>query len=363
MTVAPRYLPYHGALATGATVPLQLPPSQGACASHEDDTSAPQQPEAVQARRRRPRGRRRRAAAAAAAAAAQQAEQAAETDGAPRGEAAAAWQRELEARGAGGAGCGRWPRRAALFHMRQGGVDRVFVDHPLLRAENIYGGTGGGGGASLTYTEAGQFDDLDLRYSVLCQAALAAPVLLRQPGADGGAPRPGVVYVANDWPTALLLLRLRYMVRGGEGPDPRGAAGALPAAAAAAALGGPRQSHSPADFEELQALLARHLATAATAYCIHNLAYQGVYPLAAFPHLCLPPATLPPLLEPGGGAVNFMRGAIEACDEVVTVSPTYAEEVQREEGAGCGLRELIARRGITCVPLRLLSALAPRACL
>ena len=37
---------------------------------------------------------------------------------------------------------------------------------------------------------------------------------------------------------------------------------------------------------------------AKTAFCIHNLAYQGFMPLATFPRLCLPEIALRPLLWP-----------------------------------------------------------------
>ena len=61
---------------------------------------------------------------------------------------------------------------AALYHCRQKGVDRVFVDHPLFLE------TFGKDNAN-TYLHGGsQFPNLDLQYSILCQAALAAPILL-----------------------------------------------------------------------------------------------------------------------------------------------------------------------------------------
>lgn len=61
---------------------------------------------------------------------------------------------------------------AALYHCRQQGVDRVFVDHPLFL--ETYGKDNAG-----TYLQGGsQFSDLYLQYSILCQAALAAPILL-----------------------------------------------------------------------------------------------------------------------------------------------------------------------------------------
>jgi len=87
---------------------------------------------------------------------------------------------------------------ARLFLETRAGVARVFVGHPAFEAMggDIYGtgpaasrppsgdGSGGerraGGGANSTYVEAGEagWADLDVRHSILCQAALAAPGLL-----------------------------------------------------------------------------------------------------------------------------------------------------------------------------------------
>jgi len=63
---------------------------------------------------------------------------------------------------------------AQYYLCNRGGVDHVFVDHPMYcRTSDIYGSS-----TVNTYQEAGDFPDLDLRYSILCQAALAAPLLL-----------------------------------------------------------------------------------------------------------------------------------------------------------------------------------------
>ena len=63
---------------------------------------------------------------------------------------------------------------AQYYLCKRGGVDHVFVDHPMYcRTSDIYGSS-----TVNTYQEAGDFPDLDLRYSILCQAALAAPLLL-----------------------------------------------------------------------------------------------------------------------------------------------------------------------------------------
>jgi starch synthase len=66
-----------------------------------------------------------------------------------------------------------------------------------------------------------------------------------------------------------------------------------------------------------------------TAFTIHNLAYQGVFPPAELPFL-----NVPRDLWDGGavrhaGAVNLIKGAIELADRVTTVSETYAREIQQ----------------------------------
>lgn len=140
-----------------------------------------------------------------------------------------------------------------------------------------------------TYTEAEDHPDLDLRYSVLCQAALAAPVLLDDAAQDSGGssprvqPHTPVVFVANDWPTAPLLLRLQYSIRD--------------AASRGVSTGpAPLAGSSSDGLASLQQLLAERLAPSALSmFCIHNLAYQGVLPAEAFARLCLPQAALPAL--------------------------------------------------------------------
>ena len=63
-----------------------------------------------------------------------------------------------------------------------GGVDRVFIEHSIYEAvaDDIYG-------ANYTYvdTDSG-VPDLDLRWSILSQAAMAAPLLLWLPASDSG---------------------------------------------------------------------------------------------------------------------------------------------------------------------------------
>ncbi|MEY2880681.1 MAG: hypothetical protein RLZZ15_3061 [Verrucomicrobiota bacterium] len=82
----------------------------------------------------------------------------------------------------------------------------------------------------------------------------------------------------------------------------------------------------------------RHGATLAlkTVFTIHNIAYQGMFPAAAFRRTNLPDD----LNRIDGieyyGQINLMKGGILFADRVTTVSPRYAREIQTPE-FGCGL--------------------------
>ena len=75
---------------------------------------------------------------------------------------------------------------------------------------------------------------------------------------------------------------------------------------------------------------------AATVFAIHNLAYQGNFPPRALAQIGLPQELF--RTENGVeffGTVSFMKGGIALADRIVTVSPTYAREIQTHEyGAG-----------------------------
>ncbi len=69
---------------------------------------------------------------------------------------------------------------ASLYHCQHGGVDRIFVDHPLFldpyKTDSLSNVN--------TYLQGCDFPNVDLRYSILCQAALAAPILFWHQPAD-----------------------------------------------------------------------------------------------------------------------------------------------------------------------------------
>jgi len=82
---------------------------------------------------------------------------------------------------------------------------------------------------------------------------------------------------------------------------------------------------------------------AATLMTVHNLAFQGIFPAAAFSGLGLPAETF----SVGGleyyGKVSFLKAGLRYADALSTVSPGYAAEI-RQPALGFGLHGLLAER-------------------
>ena len=83
---------------------------------------------------------------------------------------------------------------------------------------------------------------------------------------------------------------------------------------------------------------------ASTALTIHNLGYQGAFPIGSVSGPELPGH----LSHPGGslefyGQLNFMKCGLLTADAVTVVSPTYANEIQTQE-FGYGLDGVVAQR-------------------
>lgn len=81
-----------------------------------------------------------------------------------------------------------------------------------------------------------------------------------------------------------------------------------------------------------------------TVFAIHNLAYQGIFPPAVLDEIGVPREFFRP--ENGlefYGNIALIKGGIALADRVVTVSPTYAQEIQTEE-YGAGLDGLLRFR-------------------
>lgn len=93
------------------------------------------------------------------------------------------------------------------------------------------------------------------------------------------------------------------------------------------------------------AYMARHPATTVrSVFTVHNLAYQGRFPLSDFGELGLPESWQ----QPGAalefhGELCFMKTGLVLADQVTTVSPNYAKEIMTAE-YGMGLEGVIRSR-------------------
>ena len=129
------------------------------------------------------------------------------------------------------------------------------------------------------------YDDGIERYTFFCRAVIRGCELL--------GIVPDVVH-AHDWHTALLPIYLHSGLRGSESF---------------------RRAHS--------------------VYTIHNLNYQGIGSRSQFPALGLHSRYWAPDALEHFGDVNLMKAGIIFANQVTTVSPTYAKEIQSgEKGAG-----------------------------
>ncbi|XP_029119652.1 granule-bound starch synthase 1b, chloroplastic/amyloplastic isoform X2 [Elaeis guineensis] len=197
-----------------------------------------------------------------------------------------------------------------LFHCYKRGVDRVFVDHPLF-LEKVWGKSGG----KLYGPNAGtDYEDNQLRFCLLCLAALEAPRVLNLNNSKyfSGLYGEDVVFIANDWHTALLPCYLKSVYR------PNGI-----------------------------------YMTAKVAFCIHNIAYQGRFAFADFELLNLPNHFMSSFdfidgydKPVKGRKINWMKAGILESDCILTVSPYYATELLSGPEKGVELDNILRKTGI-----------------
>jgi len=188
------------------------------------------------------------------------------------------------------------------------GVDYIFVDHPSFHRP---------GGLYYNQQLGVEYADNLYRFALFCLAAIEAPCCV----APGGAPfGEKVMFLANDWQTALLPVYLTHKMR------PIG-----------------------------------RFVNARCMFIVHNFGYQGIYPLnklednpngtlpiivpnvgvwhlaldgtGAYEHLIY---QYPPELRSydgdDGNVWNLTKGAILTCDRILTVSAGYAAEMKTPEG-------------------------------
>ncbi len=140
------------------------------------------------------------------------------------------------------------------------------------------------GGTPYQDEQSRDFADNALRFGLLSYVGAMIGT-----NAIGGSWCPDIIHV-NDWQTALLPTMLRL----GPGPHPQ------------------------------------------TVLAIHNLAHQGVFPADMTRRLPLPAGSRAECTS----QISFLRTGILSADRIVTVSPTYAGEIQTP-AYGCGLDDVL----------------------
>ncbi|XP_078161962.1 granule-bound starch synthase 1b, chloroplastic/amyloplastic-like isoform X2 [Carex rostrata] len=185
------------------------------------------------------------------------------------------------------------------FHRHESGVNRVFVDNSLF-LQKVWGMAG-----------CTDNHDTQLCFSLLCLAALEAPRILKFrsqhfPGPYGE----DVVFVCNDWHTALLPCYLKSLYQ------PHGI-----------------------------------YANAKVAFCIHDITSQGRFAIDDFALLNLPDSFRPSFeFTDGyeklgkGKKINWMKAGIRECDLLLTVSPYHAEELRSVVECGLQLGKFITSK-------------------
>jgi starch synthase len=181
----------------------------------------------------------------------------------------------------------------------------------LRRIEDLFGGP--------ARLQRGQVAGLDL-------IAVDAPHLFARPGS------PYLSAQGTDWPDNGLRFA------------------ALGAVAALVATGGPRgPAFDLVHAHDWQAGLAPAYLRFApgrrvpSIFTVHNLAFQGQFPLSLFPRLGLPAQALSVEGLEYFGQVGFLKAGLWYADRLTTVSPTYAAEIRTPE-MGMGLDGLLRGR-------------------
>jgi starch synthase len=191
-------------------------------------------------------------------------------------------------------------RVAAPLHNLPGGDARLLagrcpqsgLDFLLLENDALYDRDG------IYLDEQGcEYGDSAVRYAALAHAAA------RIAGGLPGIARPNLVH-AHDWHAGLVPLLLR-----------------------AYGLHGTR-----------------------SVMTIHNLAFQGRFPMECAESLGIPERYLGSEGAAAWGQLNFLKAGIRYADRVTTVSHTYAREIMTP-AFGCGLDDLLRRRAGDLLPI------------
>lgn len=91
------------------------------------------------------------------------------------------------------------------------------------------------------------------------------------------------------------------------------------------------------------AFLSQEQQRPATLFTVHNLAYQGTFPKKTFQTLNIPNYFWNPNGLEYYKSLSFIKGGLAYADQITTVSPSYAKEIQTPE-FGFGLEGLLSFR-------------------
>ena len=80
-----------------------------------------------------------------------------------------------------------------------------------------------------------------------------------------------------------------------------------------------------------------------TVVTVHNLAFQGRFPRSMLEEIALPPDSFTMHGVEYYGDIGYLKAGLQFADRITTVSPTYAREIQGDEG-GMGLGGLLRTR-------------------
>jgi len=157
--------------------------------------------------------------------------------------------------------------RGSLKQTACDGVPFWFIDCPeFFDRDPLYG------------TSDGDYPDNSLRFGFFCRAVLEMIKRLDF--------RPDVIHI-HDWQTSFIPVLLKTEFR-----------------------------HNP------------FYASIATLLTIHNLGYQGIFPLNTLKQLSLQESLASPDFLEFFGSISVLKGGINFSDVINTVSPTYCEEIQ-----------------------------------
>lgn len=183
--------------------------------------------------------------------------------------------------------------------------------------------------------------------ATLSIAGLDAPVKIL----EGRLPGSSLIVWFADFPPAYDRPGNPYLDPAGQPwPDNAMRFALLAHVAAALALGRTRIKWRPDvvhchDWQTglVPVLLAPEKFRPATVFTIHNLSYQGLFPQPIFTALALAPALWSPEALEFHGQLSFIKGGLVFADQLTTVSPTYAREIQTPD-FGDGLDGLLRHR-------------------